>query len=98
APLPPFFASWDPHVDTYAAAGLPVVLIALAAAIPLLRGRGGTWTFLAAAFAIALAARLGLSLIRDGADGWYAVFGTDPEAANEYLPALPAVGPPRRPA
>ena len=92
APLPPFFASWDPHVDTYAAAGLPVVLIALAAAIPLLRGRGGTWTFLAAAFAIALAARLGLSLIRDGADGWYAVFGTDPEAANEYLPALPAVG------
>lgn len=90
-PLPPFFASWDPHIDLYALIGLPVVLIALAATEPLLRGRGGTTTFVAAAFVIALAARLGVSLIRDGADGWYAVFGSAPEAANEYLPALPAI-------
>ena len=89
--LPPFFAVWDPHVDGYALLGLPVLLVAIAAAVPLLRGAGGTGTFLVGAFAVALAARLGLSLIRDGVDGWYAVFGSDPEAANEYLPALPAV-------
>ncbi len=59
--------------------------------MPLLRGRGNTAGFVVGVFAIALAARLGLSLIRDGADGWYAVFGTDPEAGNEYLPALPSL-------
>jgi hypothetical protein len=59
--------------------------------VPLLSGRGGTATFVLGVFAIALAARLGLSLARDGADGWYAVFGSDPEAANEYLPVLPAI-------
>ena len=89
--LPPFFAFWDPHVDTYALIGLPVLAISAAASVPLLRGRGNLWGFLAGVFLIALAARLGLSLLRDGADGWYAVFGTDPEAGNEYLPALPAV-------
>ena len=89
--LPPFFAFWDPHVDTYALIGLPVLAISAAASVPLLRGRGDLWGFLAGVFLIALAARLGLSLLRDGADGWYAVFGTDPEAGNEYLPALPAV-------
>ncbi|MFN8111591.1 MAG: hypothetical protein U0R51_00175 [Solirubrobacterales bacterium] len=90
-PLPPFFATWDPHVDTYALIGLPVVAISLLAAVPLLAGRGGTLAFVGGVFAIALAARLGLSLARDGADGWYAVFGSDPEAANEYLPVLPAI-------
>ena len=90
-PLPPFFATWDPHIDAYALIGLPVVALSLLAAVPLLAGRGGALTFVLGAFAIALAARLGLSLARDGADGWYAVFGTDPEAANEYLPVLPAI-------
>jgi methylthioxylose transferase len=89
--LPPFFAVWDPHVSAYVLVGLPVVAIAAAAALPLLRGRGGVPAFLVAAFAISLAARLGMSLIGDGAGGWYAVFGADPESANEYLPALPAV-------
>lgn len=89
--LPPFFAVWDPHVDGDALVGLPLLLISLAAAAPLLRGAGGTMTFLAGGFAAALVARLGLSLLRDGADGWYAIFGSDPEAANEYLPALPAL-------
>lgn len=90
-PLPPFFATWDPHIDAYALIGLPVVALSLLAAVPLLSGRGSTLTFVLGAFAIALAARLGLSLARDGADGWYAVFGSDPEAANEYLPVLPAI-------
>ncbi len=89
--LPPFFAYWDPHVDVYALIGLPVLGLALAAAVPLLAGRGGVGLFLAGSFAIALAARLGLSLVRDGADGWYAVFAGKPEAANEYLPVLPAI-------
>ncbi len=89
--LPPFFAHWDPHVDTYALIGLPVVAASAVASLALLRGRGSTAGFLVAIFAVALAARLGVSLIRDGADGWYAIFGSAPEAANEYLPALPAV-------
>ena len=91
AALPPLFASWDPHVDTYALIGVPVVAISALAAIPLARGRGGLGAFLLGVLAIALAARIGLSLIRDGADGWYAIFGSDPEAGNEYLPVLPAV-------
>jgi len=91
ASLPPFFAFWDPHVDTYALIGLPVVAISAAASLPLLRGRGNTTGFAVAVFAIALASRLGVSLIRDGAHGWYSVFGTDPEAGNEYLPALPSL-------
>ena len=28
---------------------------------------------------------------RDGVEGWYSVFGLDPEAGNEYLPVLPAI-------
>ena len=91
ASLPPFFATWDPHVDTYALIGIPVVAISALASIPLARGRGGVAGFLLGVLAIALAARIGLSLIRDGADGWYAIFGSDPEAGNEYLPVLPAV-------
>jgi hypothetical protein len=90
-PLPPFFATWDPHIDAYALIGVPVVALSLLAAVPLLAGRGGTLTFVLGVFVIALAARLGLSLARDGADGWYAVFGSDPDAANEYLPVLPAI-------
>ena len=31
--LPPFFAFWDPHVDTYALIGLPVVAISAVAAV-----------------------------------------------------------------
>jgi hypothetical protein len=89
--LPPFFAVWDPALSPWVLLGLPLVALTALAALPLVSGRGGPVAFFAATFAIALAARLGMSLLRDGADGWYAVFGTDPESANEYLPALPAV-------
>jgi hypothetical protein len=36
-------------------------------------------------------ARLALAASRDGVGAWHSVFGSDPEAANEYLPALPAL-------
>jgi methylthioxylose transferase len=90
-PLPPFFATWDPAIGPVALAGLAVLAAALAAAVPLARGALGTGGFLLAATALALAGRLGLGTVRDGVAGWYEVFSTDPEAANEYLPALPAL-------
>jgi methylthioxylose transferase len=89
--LPPFFAHWEPHVDAYALIGVPVVALSVLASLSLLRSRSDAVAFGVAIFAVALGARLGVSLIRDGADGWYAIFGSDPEAANEYLPALPAL-------
>src|SRR5207244_1748339 len=48
--------------------------------------------FAAGAFALGLALRLALAAARGGPERWYVVFGTDPEAAHEYLPALPALG------
>ena len=90
-PLPPFFAHLDAQVDAASLVALPVLAICLAASIVLLRGGGSPAKFLLGALLIALAARLALAAARDGTEGWYAVFGADPEAANEYLPALPAL-------
>jgi hypothetical protein len=91
APLAPFFAHLDAHLDAAAILALPFLAICLAAAVRLLRRAGGPVPFLLGATAIGLAARLALAAARDGIDGWYSVFGADPEAANEYLPALPSL-------
>jgi hypothetical protein len=42
---------------------------------------------------LGLAVRLALGAGRDGPERWSAVFGSDPEAQNEYLPALAALDP-----
>lgn len=91
ATLAPFFATLDLSADPAVLIALPVLALALACAIPLLRGAGGVTSFLLGALAIALATRLALAAARDGVDGWYAIFGSEPEAGNEYLPALPAL-------
>ncbi len=91
APLAPFFAHLDAHVDPAALIALPVLAACFAAALPFLRGAGSPAGFLLGALAIGLLARLALAAARDGTEGWYSVFGADPEAANEYLPALPSL-------
>lgn len=90
-PLPPFFATWEPSVGPGALPWLIVLVVATAGAVPLARGAGGPLAFALAASALGLVARLALAASREGVDGWYSVFGSDPEAANEYLPALPAL-------
>ncbi|MDQ3102450.1 MAG: hypothetical protein M3Q53_01250 [Actinomycetota bacterium] len=90
-PLPPFFAFWDPAVDPAALLWIPVLGLSLAGAIALLGARVGLGTFLLGTLVLALLARLAVAAAREGVDGWYAVFGIDPEAGNEYLPALPAL-------
>lgn len=91
APLQPFFAYWEPAIDPAAIWALPALGLALAASIPLIRGAGGTLAFIVGVIAIALLGRLALAAAREGTMGWYSVFGLDPEAGNEYLPALPAL-------
>lgn len=90
-PLPPFFVHWMPAVDPAALVAIPLFAGAVAGAIALARADVGAGAFLAGVLAVTLLARLALAAARDGGDGLYAVFGADPEAANEYLPALPAL-------
>jgi methylthioxylose transferase len=47
--------------------------------------------FASFALMVGVVLRLALGAARDGPERWWAVFGTDPEAQNEYLPALAAL-------
>ncbi len=91
-PSPPFLWRLDPQIEPVWAIAAVVVLAAAVWAAPrLLALRPGV--FALAALALTLAARLTVAAARGGADAWDRVF--DParsfEAANEYLPALPAL-------
>src|SRR3954454_1646392 len=91
APLAPFFAHWRPQAVLLA---LPCVLLMAAAVVYARRLRErpvSPVAFAAATYGLALALRLALAAARGGPERWSAVFGTDPEAAHEYLPALPAL-------
>lgn len=90
-PLPPFFATWAPDLSDASLLWLPLFVLALVLALPLSRGVGSPLVFVIAVTGTGLLARLTLAASRDGVDGWYGMFGLDPEAANEYLPALPAL-------
>ncbi|MCB0864857.1 MAG: hypothetical protein KDB58_04005 [Solirubrobacterales bacterium] len=90
-PLPPFFAHWEPQVDPAAIVAIPLFALAVAAAVRLARAEVGAGAFVVAIFAVTLLARLSVSAARDGTEGFSAMFGSSPEAANEYLPALPAL-------
>lgn len=90
-PLPPFFATWMASLELTALPWIALFAVSVVAAVPLARGRGGPAFFLVSVTAIGLLARLALAASRGGIDSWYSVFGQDPEAANEYLPALPAL-------
>ncbi|MEO7198092.1 MAG: hypothetical protein ABIZ50_06425 [Solirubrobacterales bacterium] len=89
--LPPFFATWAPHLDPRALIALPLFAMALLGAVLLARDGIGVLTFLAGALAVTLLVRLGIAAARDGIDAFYDVYGGRPEAGNEYLPALPAL-------
>jgi hypothetical protein len=91
AGLAPLLAAWDPVLRPSA---LPAVALLAAGVIvaPRLRSPAlGGARFALAALALGLALRLALGFARQGTDGLYAVYELgNNEAANEYLPALPA--------
>lgn len=93
APLAPFLASWRPQAALAWALIAAGLLGGAALAAPRLRTRAvSPIAFAAGTFVLALALRLALAAARGGPDRWYAVFAGDPEAQDEYLPALPALG------
>ena len=92
ASLAPFLWDWRPDLGTSAlpAAALLATGVWLA---PRLRAPAvRPWVFAAATLALGLALRLALGSARGGVDGLWAVYEVgNNEAANEYLPALPAL-------
>lgn len=89
--LPPFFASWDPGIDSDALVALPILLLAGLVAARSVEWSASPTSFLVVAILAGASARLALAAAGGGTSSWASVFGTDPEAANEYLPALPAL-------
>jgi hypothetical protein len=91
AGLAPLLADWRPVLRPSA---LPAILLLAGGvlAAPRIRSARLTpWQFALAALSLGLALRLALGMARRGADGLYAVYELgNHEAANEYLPALPA--------
>ena len=92
ASLAPFLWDWRP---TLGASALPAAAL-LAVGVwlgPRLRAAAvRPWAFAAWALAIGLVLRLALGSARGGVDGLWAVYEVgNHEAANEYLPALPAL-------
>jgi hypothetical protein len=93
APLPPFNANWDPDVSPYALIAVALLTVAVMAGPVLLSRPGSPLAFAGAVFGLGLAVRLALGAARDGPERWSAVFGSDGQAQNEYLPALAALDP-----
>jgi hypothetical protein len=91
-PLPPFLYDWDPGIGALAPVAVAVLAIGVALAPRLRAPALSPLAFGAAALALGLALRLGVAVARDGTLGWYGVYAEPNfEAANEYLPALPAL-------
>ena len=93
AALPPFNASWDPDAAPHAVAAVAAFAAAVLAAPHLLGRPRSPFGFAVVALGLGLVLRLALGASRDGTERWSAVFGSDVEAANEYLPALVALDP-----
>lgn len=89
--VPPFTVYWEPAVDILAVPALAVLVLAVLVAPRLLSPSIPPMAFGAVAYVIALASQLALAVAGGGGDGWYAVFDSHWEAANEYLPGLPAL-------
>ena len=89
---PPFVMVWGPRLDPLSAVAALAVAAGIALA-PRLPRRPPA--FAAGVLALALSLGLALNLARAGTAGWYAIFDLGPggsfEAANEYLPGLPAI-------
>ncbi len=92
---PPFVMVWGPRLHPLAAMSMAVVAAAPLVAPRLVAARAGGAAFAAGVLGLALAVGLSVNLARNGARGWDAIFDLRPsgsfEAANEYLPGLPAL-------
>jgi hypothetical protein len=93
APLPPLNASWNPDASPYALVAVALLAFAVMVGPALLSRPRSPLGFAGATLALGLAVRLALGAGRDGPERWSAVFGSDAEAQNEYLPALAALDP-----
>ncbi|MGI8632753.1 MAG: hypothetical protein ACR2NA_09460 [Solirubrobacterales bacterium] len=102
--LPPFLAVWKPQLDVLAVVGLPLTVLCAVGAVRLARSSAGPLPFALGLGAVAVVSRVALSMVRDGAAGWYSMLGTtggvpvvggNGEARNEYLASIGAldVGP-----
>jgi hypothetical protein len=93
--LPPFTLSWSPRAGPLAAVSLAVLAVSVLVALRAARALRRPLEFAGFLFALTLALGLSLNLARHGARDWYAIFDTSQggsfEAANEYLPGLPAL-------
>jgi methylthioxylose transferase len=91
AGLAPLLAGWEPIVRASALPAIALLAAGVLAVRHLRSDRLSAWQFALAALGLGLALRLALGFARSGVDGLYAVYelGRN-EAANEYLPALPA--------
>ena len=91
ASLAPFLAEWAPVVRPSAIPAVALLALGVALAPRLSSTRIRPHRFALTALGLGLALRLGLGVARRGAAGLYAVYALGrPEAASEYLPALPA--------
>jgi hypothetical protein len=92
---PPFVMVWGPRLDPLAGMSALAAAAAIAAVSRLAGGLRRPPAFTAGVVLLALGLGLALNLARAGAPGWYAIFNLGPggsfEAANEYLPGLPAL-------
>lgn len=97
AGLPPFTAEWRPDVAPEGLVAFGLLAAAVLAGPRLVSRPRSPLGFSAVVLGLSLGLRLAMGAARDGPDRWAAVFGTDPEAQNEYLPALAALDPGVRP-
>jgi methylthioxylose transferase len=92
---PPFVMVWGPRLDPLAAVSAAAVAAGIALGPRVPRSLRRPPAFAAGVLALALGLGLALNLARAGTAGWYAIFDLGPggsfEAANEYLPGLPAL-------
>jgi methylthioxylose transferase len=92
---PPFVMVWGPRAHPLALASLAVGALAVALAPRLVTAADRPASFAARVLALALGLGLAVNVARAGTRGWDAIFDLRPggsfEAANEYLPGLPAL-------
>jgi hypothetical protein len=92
---PPFVMVWGPRIDPLAAVSGAAVAAGAAVAPRMPRALGRPIAFAVGVLGLDLLLGLAINLARTGAAGWLAIFDLGPsgsfEAANEYLPGLPAL-------
>lgn len=92
APLAPFLSRWAPGVGPWALVSAAALVLAVALGPRLLAGSLSPAAFAGFALLLGLALRLALGVAGDGPSGLWSVYAEPNfEAANEYLPALPAL-------